>query len=73
MKIYFEEISDETIEAAFVDLKRGSFKAKDVECAFNSLGVKNSVRAADRALQKLKREGRLFFSGGSWSWKLTEE
>ncbi len=66
MRVYFEEIGEPVIRGAIGQMPYGGFTAAQLEDELNSRGIKNSLRAADRILQREKRKGNLSFSDGKW-------
>lgn len=73
MKVYGHEISDKQIQSVISGLMEHTrFQFYLVESLMIKSGVdgRNGVayRAADRLIQKMRKSGKIVFSGGYWHW-----
>lgn len=69
MKIYSVQVTDQQIERIEKELSiLEVFSFGDVKCLFMRLGLEPAIadRAADRYLQKLKRDGFAVYKGRLW-------
>ena len=72
MKVYGHHISNEDIDLVFTHVtSQTNFTARQVVNRLAIQGVHRDARyrAADRAIQKWKKEGKIFYDKGNQCWR----
>ncbi|CAM0109170.1 hypothetical protein VPH209E381_0099 [Vibrio phage 209E38-1] len=72
MKVYGHTVCQDLIETAFMDCTAcSSFTTRQVKIRLFSLGVHKDAcyRAADRLVQKWRKEGKIFYDKGNQCWR----
>jgi len=72
MKVYGHKIEKDWIDTVFQDVtSQANFTAKEVELRLFSIGVRKDIcyRAADRVIQKWRKDGKIFYDKGNQCWR----
>lgn len=72
MKVYGHKICDDAIMTAFIQCtSETNFTTRDLEFSLFRLGVHEDAcyRAADRLVQKWRKDGKIFYDKGNQCWR----